>query len=58
MYSGKTPLMEICINDRSKIKALEKYFSIKDYRCICKGNARIALNSWLCAETKVYPYPQ
>lgn len=57
MYSGKSPMMIICIQDTSKCKQLRKFCKNKGYK-FCDGKANIELQDWAITETNVIPAPE
>lgn len=58
LYSGKLPLMAICIKDTSSTSALKPYYTTKDAGNFCNGLVKINLQNWAMKEMKVPPYPE
>ena len=57
IYSGKAPIMIICIKDTSKSSELKKFYS-NTGKGICDGAAQINLQNWAMTETNVIPNPE
>ncbi len=57
IYSGKLPLMVICIKDTAQCKPLRRFFK-QDNKNRCSSGSVIDLQYWAMAETSMAPYPE
>lgn len=58
LYSERIPQMSICIADTTQCPALSPYFSTKDSRNSCNGQAKIDLSTWSMKELNVPINPE
>jgi len=59
MYSGKSLVMTVCVQDTTKCRELRPFFNHRNYdKTRCKGEAEINLQDWAILETNVTPNPE
>jgi len=58
LYSGKLPLMAVCVNDTTALKELKPYLVKKDNLHFCDSNTVIYTQKWAMTEMNVPPYPE
>lgn len=58
LYSGKLPLMAICLPSTPATIEFAPYIKATDKFNFCNGNNLVKLQSWAMEELKVPPYPE
>jgi hypothetical protein len=59
MYSGKSLVMTVCIQDTTKCRELRPFYSHHNYdKKLCNGEVEINLQDWAILETNVTPNPE
>lgn len=58
LYSGRLPIVTICVKDDASLKELQPYISHEDAYHICGGKAQINIQLWAMDEMGVPPYPE
>jgi len=58
LFSANLPGMIICVRDTSACRQLQRFCYKKDSRNICKGQAKIDIQTWARLETNVSVYPE
>lgn len=58
LYSGKLPLMAVCIGTNEAKAELKPFIKEKDLYDLCNGKPLIKLQSWAMNELNVPPYPE
>jgi hypothetical protein len=58
LYSGKTPVVYLCVNDSTKMGDIDLYLGKRDKYNFCKGRPIVSLSKWSLSEIKVPYYPE